>query len=167
MSVLEKFKNVSTFVFDVDGVLTDGKLLLMEEGHFLRSMNIKDGFALQLAIKKNYQIFIISGGNSSAVKSRLQRLGIKEVHLAVHNKWETLQQLVDKYGSAPENILYMGDDLPDLEVMKNCGLACAPADACQEIKSIAHYVSHLPGGNGCVRDVIEKVLKLNQHWSPE
>jgi 3-deoxy-D-manno-octulosonate 8-phosphate phosphatase (KDO 8-P phosphatase) len=127
-------------------------------------MNIKDGYALQLDIKKGYKILVISGGNSEAVKIRLQRLGIEDIHLNISNKKEVLINYVAQHHLLWEEVLYMGDDIPDLVVMKLCGLACCPSDAVAEIREISHYVSPVSGGEGCVRDVIEKVLKLNDHW---
>ena len=165
MNALALLKNIKLFVFDVDGVLTDGSIILLDNGEQARQMNIKDGYALQLAIKKGYQILIISGGNSEAVKSRLQKLGIQHIHLGVSNKKEILLNFAVGYNFKKEEILYMGDDVPDLEPMRNAGVACVPADGIAEAKSIAHYISPAAGGKGCVRDVIEKVLKLNGHWN--
>ena len=164
MNVLADFKKINTFVLDVDGVLTDGSLLLMDDGQMARRMNIKDGYALQLAIKKGYHILVISGGSSDAVKLRLQKLGVVEVNLGVTDKKEVLLQYVSKYALKWEQVLYMGDDIPDLVPMKMAGLPCCPADAVPEIKSVSSYISTINGGYGCVRDVIEKVLKLNDHW---
>ena len=164
MNVLSDFKKIKAFVLDVDGVLTDGSLLLLEDGQMARRMNIKDGYALQLAIKKGYHILVISGGSSDAVKLRLQKLGVVEVYMGVTDKKEVLQQYISKYSLQPEQVLYMGDDIPDLIPMKMAGLPCCPADAVPEIKNISQYVSSINGGYGCVRDVIEKVLKLNDHW---
>jgi 3-deoxy-D-manno-octulosonate 8-phosphate phosphatase (KDO 8-P phosphatase) len=165
MNVLALFKNIKLFVLDVDGVLTDGSLLLLDNGEMARRMNIKDGYALQLAIKKGYEILIISGGTSQAVEMRLQKLGIKNIHLSVKNKKAILSQFITENNYTQEQVLYMGDDVPDVLPMSIAGLACAPADAVQEVKSIAHYISPISGGNGCVRDVIEKVLKLNGDWN--
>jgi len=165
MNALALLKNIKLFVFDVDGVLTDGSLILLENGEMARQMNIKDGYALQLAIKNGYDILIISGGNSDAVKIRLQKLGIQHIFLGVVDKKNLLLNFVAEYHFKKEEILYMGDDVPDLLSMKEAGVACAPADAVAEIKSIAHYISPAFGGKGCVRDVIEKVLKLNGHWN--
>lgn len=165
MNALALLKNIKLFVFDVDGVLTDGSLILLENGEMARQMNIKDGYALQLAIKHGYDILIISGGSSSAVKIRLQKLGIQHIFLGVIDKKNLLLNFVAEHLLKKEEILYMGDDLPDLLPMKEAGVACAPADAVPEIKSIAHYISPAFGGKGCVRDVIEKVLKLNGHWN--
>ena len=167
MNVLTNFKSINTFVLDVDGVLTDGTLLLMDDGQMARRMNIKDGYALQLAIKKGYHILVISGGNSDAVKLRLQRLGVVEVFMNVTDKKEILLEYTSKYELKWEQVLYMGDDIPDLLPMQLVGLPCCPADAVPEIKTISHYISPLNGGYGCVRDVIEKVLKLNSHWDTD
>lgn len=164
MSILEKFKTIRTFALDVDGVLTDGSIQVFDSGEQVRRMNTKDGYALQLAVKKGYNIVVISGGSSEGVRLRLEYLGIRDIFLGVHNKKETLQQYALEH-SLPENeILFMGDDIPDYAAMKLAGLACAPADAAPEIRHIATYISSFAGGHGCVRDVIEKVLKLNGHW---
>ena len=164
MNVLEKFKTIKTFVFDVDGVLTDGSLLILEDGQMARQMNIKDGYALQLAVKKGYRVVIISGGTSAAVKERLERLGVKDCFLKIDNKKEKLIEYVTQHGLNRDEILFMGDDIPDYVPMQLTGLPCCPADAVAEIKQISHYISPVEGGKGCVRDVIEKVLKLNSHW---
>jgi len=164
MNVLTSFKNIKTFVLDVDGVLTDGTLLLLDDGQMARRMNIKDGYALQLAIKKGYHILVISGGNSDAVKLRLQKLGVTEVFMGIADKKEVLLQYISKHSLKPAELLYMGDDIPDMVPMQIVGLPCCPADAVPEIKTIAQYISPANGGMGCVRDVIEKVLKLNDHW---
>lgn len=164
MNVLEKFKTIKTFVFDVDGVLTDGSLLVLDDGQQARTMNIKDGYALQLAVKKGYRVVVISGGTSDAVKMRLEKLGVKDCFLKVDNKKEKLIEYVATYGLKWEEILFMGDDIPDYTSMQLTGLPCCPADAAQEIKQVSHYISPIAGGKGCARDVIEKVLKLNGHW---
>ncbi len=164
MDVLSKLKEVKLFVLDVDGVLTDGNIILFDDGQAARRMNIKDGYALQLAVKKGYQILIISGAASGAVRIRLERLGIAHINFAVKNKALLLQKFVAENNLLWPQVLYMGDDMPDLTCMQMAGVACAPADAVPEIKSVAHYISPCTGGAGCVRDVIEKVLKLNEHW---
>jgi 3-deoxy-D-manno-octulosonate 8-phosphate phosphatase (KDO 8-P phosphatase) len=163
--MLKNFKNIKTFVFDIDGVLTDGKLLITQEGVMLREMNVRDGYTLQLAIKKGYEIIVISGSFSAEVQIRLERLGITKIFMRIENKLQTLKDLIATFHLNKEEILYMGDDIPDYEVMQYCGLAACPADAVPEIKSISKYISPLKGGQGCVRDVIEKVLKLQNHWS--
>lgn len=167
MSFLANFKPIQLFVLDVDGVLTDGSLLVFGNGEMVRRMNIKDGYALQLAVKKGYQILVISGGQSEAVRERLVKLGVEEVHMNVKHKSEVLLQYVTSKQLQWSEVLYMGDDIPDLKTMQMVGLACCPADAVAEIKSIAHYISPILGGEGCVRDVIEKVLKLNNHWNDD
>jgi len=162
--MLELFAPIRTFVFDIDGVLTDGSLLLTEDGHMLRSMNIKDGYALQLAIKKGYKVWVISGGKSEAVRQRLNKLGVQEVHLGIDNKKEFLDEIAIATNTRYETILYMGDDIPDHSAMQLCGLPCCPNDAVNEIKQVAKYISPVNGGKGCARDVIEKALKLNGDW---
>lgn len=164
MNILDQFKHVNTFVFDVDGVLTDGTLFVFDDGQFVRRMNIKDGFALQLAVKKGFRVAVISGGASDAVTQRLNRLGIDDVFMQVTDKKGKLTEYVEEHNLAWSEVLFMGDDIPDFEVMQQVGLPCAPADAATEIKQIAKYISLLPGGQGCVREVIEKVLKLNNKW---
>jgi 3-deoxy-D-manno-octulosonate 8-phosphate phosphatase (KDO 8-P phosphatase) len=167
MSLLDRFRKIKVFVFDVDGVLTDGTLYVFDNGEQVRRMSIKDGFALQLAIKKGYRIIVVSGSYSEAVTVRLNKLGITDVHMRVTDKKGQLEQLLQQYGVDWANVLFMGDDIPDHAVMKKAGLACAPCDAAQEIKQAAHYVSPICGGKGCVREMIEKVLKLNDHWELE
>ena len=163
--MLEKFKSIKTFVFDVDGVLTDGTLLILNDGQMARHMNIKDGYALQLAVKKGYRVVIISGGTCDAIKERLQKLGITDCFLKIDNKKEKLVEYVAEHELSWDEILFMGDDIPDYVPMQLTGLPCCPADAVAEIKQISHYISPVQGGKGCARDVIEKVLKLNGHWS--
>lgn len=167
MNVLELFKNITVLVFDIDGVLTDGSVLVLPGGVLARQMNIKDGYALQLAVKMNYQILIISGGHSPESAERLGKLGVKHIFLGVSNKAECLQNFMDKHGIHPSQVLYMGDDLPDAAVMQLAGLPCCPADAATEIKHLSRYISHLGGGKGCVREVTEKVLKLRGDWKPD
>lgn len=154
-------------MLDVDGVLTDGSLLVLNDGQMARSMNIKDGYALQLAIKKGYGILVISGGNSDAVKDRLGKLGIRDIHMNVLDKKELLLQYVHEKELRWPQVLYMGDDIPDLVSMQMAGLACCPFDAVPEIKALSHYISPVNGGRGCVRDVIEKVMKLNNDWNDD
>lgn len=164
MNVLELFAPIRTFVFDVDGVLTNGTILATEDGHLLRSMNIKDGYALQLAVKKGYKVWIISGAKSEAVKTRLQKLGIVDVHIGIETKKELLQEIATAADTTYAHVLYMGDDIPDYAAMQLCGLPCCPNDAVMEIRQVSKYISPYKGGEGCVRDVIEKVLKLNGDW---
>lgn len=165
MNVLELFKEITTFVFDIDGVLTDGTVLLLENGLQARQMNVKDGLALQMALQNGYRVVIISGGSSEPVIRRLQYLGIEEVHLGLKDKEKFFDGIREKYSLNWKEILYMGDDLPDIPVLKRVGLPCCPKDAVAEVKEVSQYISAVEGGKGCVREVIEKVLKLNGHWN--
>lgn len=158
---------ITTFIFDVDGVMTDGIVTLSTDGDMLRTMNVKDGYALQLAIKKGYKIIIISGGNSQVVRKRFQGLGIEEIYLAVGNKLEVFEDILNRDKLDLSEILYMGDDIPDYKIMAKVGVAACPADAVEEIKHISHYISPLPGGKGCVRDVLEQVMKVQDKWFDE
>lgn len=167
MNLLQSFKPITTFAFDVDGVLTDGSLTLLPGGIMARSMNAKDGYGLQLAVKKGYHIVIISGGASEEVTERLNKLGVTAVFMKVKDKVSVLQDFLEKRNLSWKEVLYMGDDIPDLQVMKMSGLACCPLDAVSEIKEISAYISHLKGGSGCGRDVIEKVMKIRGHWSDD
>lgn len=164
MNVLELFKNVTTFVFDIDGVLTDGTVLVLRDGLQARQMHIKDGLGLQMALKNGYHVFIISGGYSDEVKNRLQKLGVINIYLAVEDKASLISSLLEKNNLTWDELLYMGDDLPDIPLMGKVGLSCCPADAVNEVKAVAKYISPINGGWGCVRDVIEKVLKTRDHW---
>ena len=163
----EKFENINSFIFDVDGVLTNGGLYIFPDGNFVRKMNAKDGFALKLALKKGYKIAIITGGREKNIKERLEKLGITNVFLNAHDKLPILNKYLSDNKIDPNTSLYMGDDIPDLKPMKNIGLACCPNDAVYEIKEISHYISNINGGSGCVRDVIEQVLKANNDWDYE
>jgi 3-deoxy-D-manno-octulosonate 8-phosphate phosphatase (KDO 8-P phosphatase) len=165
MNILALFKPITTFVFDVDGVLTDGTVQLLPNGEQSRKMSIRDGYALQLAIKKGYRIAIISGGKSESVVSRLQGLGIKDIYTGITDKQEKLQDYVFEHDLRWEEVIFMGDDIPDYRAMQLVGLPVCPADAAPEIKSICRYISPFNGGMGCVREIIEKVLKLNDHWT--
>jgi 3-deoxy-D-manno-octulosonate 8-phosphate phosphatase (KDO 8-P phosphatase) len=162
--LLQIFRQITCFVFDVDGVLTDGSLLIMDDGQMLRRMSIRDGYAIQLAIKKGYQVVIISGGDSEAVKLRMNKLGVKNVFLKVEDKKQQLDDFLKLHNISLAQVLFMGDDIPDYAVMKKAGLPCCPADAAPEIKQISKYITVRKGGEGCAREVIEKVLKLNDHW---
>ena len=162
--LLNLFKSITCFVFDVDGVLTDGTLLVFDDGQMVRRMNVRDGYALQLAIKKGYRVVVISGGDSEAVRQRLNKLGVKDVFMKVHDKQQQLADWLAANGMDWQQVLFMGDDIPDYEVMRRVALPCCPSDAAPEIKHISKYISNLKGGYGCARDVIEKVLKLNKKW---
>lgn len=162
-SYKEKLPNITTFVFDVDGVLTNGEVLLMNEG-VVRTLNSKDGYALQYAIKKGYRILIITGGDSKQVKNRLISLGVTEVRLSASNKLDVYTELREKYNFKDNEVLYMGDDIPDYDVMKVVGISTCPQDAAVEIKAISDYQSPFNGGRHCVRDVIEQTLRVQGNW---
>ncbi|MEQ8908724.1 MAG: HAD-IIIA family hydrolase [Vicingaceae bacterium] len=159
-----KLRPISAIMLDVDGVLTDGMVITLPDGDQVRRMNIKDGYALQHAVKKGYHISIISGGTSESVRKRLNGLGIEEVNLGCKNKVKVFEELKTKFNLKTEEILYMGDDIPDYRVMQQVGFAACPKDAAEEIKSISHYISPKKGGEGAVRDLIEQVLKLQGKW---
>jgi 3-deoxy-D-manno-octulosonate 8-phosphate phosphatase (KDO 8-P phosphatase) len=163
-NILTRFKGIHTFMFDVDGVMTNNQVLITEKGELLRSMNMRDGYALKSAIDLGYQIFIITGGKSVGVIERLKGLGVKDVASGVRNKLGVYEKLLDAYELEEEGILYMGDDVMDYDVMSRVGLPTCPKDAASEIINISHYISPFKGGEGCVRDVVEKVLKLNNQW---
>ena len=165
MNHLEAFRYVHTLLFDVDGVFTNSELLVLESGQLLRSMSVRDGLAIKLAIRAGLRVAIITGGASQGVVSRMRALGIKDVFSGVEDKLATYEAYRNRHQlESHDHILYMGDDLPDYPVMRRVGLPTCPADAVPEIRRIAQYVSPFVGGSGCVRDVIEKVLKLQGRW---
>jgi 3-deoxy-D-manno-octulosonate 8-phosphate phosphatase (KDO 8-P phosphatase) len=159
----ELLKNVKAFAFDVDGVFSHN-VIVHPSGELMRSMNIKDGFAVQYAIKKGYPIAIITGGNSEAVKTRFANLGIKDIFLKSANKMADFNTFLSNHNLNAGEILYMGDDLPDYEIMKIVGVPTCPADAVEEIKALAKYISYKTAGEGCVRDVIEQTLRVQGNW---
>ena len=167
MNLLQSFIPVTTFIFDLDGVLTDGNILVYEDGQQVRRMSVKDGYALQLAIKKKYRVAVFSGANGLGAKNRLLKLGIRDVFLQVADKKKQIEEYLGLHRLQWKEILYMGDDMPDYPVLKMAGLPCAPADAVPEVLQAAKYISTFPGGRGCVRDVIEKVLRLHDNWDLE
>ena len=164
-SYKEIMNHITTFIFDVDGVLTDGKVHVSQTGEMLREMHIRDGFAMKAALESGYNVCIISGGSNEGVRIRLKNLGITDIHLASPNKVETFKEYIDLYQIKPENVLYMGDDIPDYHVMQLVGLPTCPQDAAPEIKGISNYISHINGGKGAVRDVIEQVMKVQGKWN--
>lgn len=163
-SYKEKLNQIRAFIFDVDGVLTDGTVHITPAGEMLRTMNIKDGFAMKAAVESGYRVCIISGGSNEGVRIRLQNLGIQDIYLGVPDKVSCFYEFCDGYQINPNDILYMGDDIPDYHVMQKVGLPSCPQDASPEIKQIADYVSHRNGGKGAVRDVIEQVMKVQGKW---
>lgn len=163
-NVLSRFKDVHTFMLDIDGVLTNGELLITEAGELLRKMNVRDGFAIKRAIEEGYHFVVITGGKSKGVLDRLKALGIEMIWFGVDNKLQAYEAFLDEFQPTEEGILYMGDDIPDLPVMRRVGFPTCPFDAVPEVRAVSRYISPLKGGEGCVRDVIEKVMKLNQVW---
>ena len=163
-SYKELLPQISTLIFDVDGVLTNGMVTVFPNGELVRHMNIKDGYALKTAVDAGLHVCIISGGNNEGVRTRLQGLGIKDIYLGAHDKIKQYNEIVEKYNLKTKNVLYMGDDIPDYPVMKLVGLACCPNDAAPEIQEISHYISYKKGGEGCARDIIEQVLRVQGKW---
>lgn len=160
----ELMRDINTFILDVDGVLTDATISVFPDGELVRTMNMKDGFALKTAVDKGYNICIISGGTNEGVRSRLRGLGITDIYLGSHNKIEQLGEYFELYDIDPDKVLYMGDDIPDIPVMKMVGLPTCPKDAVQEVRNVSKYVSQKNGGKGCVRDVVEQVMKVQDKW---
>ncbi len=158
-------KNITTFIFDIDGVLTSGQLLVTTDGQLLRSMNVRDGFAFKHAIQAGYRICVISGGKNEGVRKRLTNLGVKDIYLDVDKKVEQLDRILEQYKIDPKNVAYMGDDIPDTFPMQKIGLPSCPQDAEPEVKNIAAYISHRNGGAGCARDLIEQVMKIQNQWN--
>lgn len=158
------FQPISTFVFDYDGVMTDGKVYSDHEGHPWRATNVKDGYALQLASKLGYNVAVISGAVCPSMEVRMNSLGVFDVFTGIPDKVLKLNEYMADKGLKPEEIVFMGDDIPDIRVMQAVGLAACPADAADEVKKISAYVSAKEGGKGCVRDLIEQVLKTHGKW---
>lgn len=163
----ELLNQVTTFIFDVDGVMTDGTVLLIPGEQPYRAFHSKDGYALQLAMKKGYRIAIITGGKSEAVRERFEAFGVRDVYMGASDKVDAMEELFTMYDLKREEVLYMGDDIPDYEALEMAGVACTPADGAPEIKAICDYVSPKPGGKGCVRDIIEQTLKVQDNWMKE
>lgn len=160
----QRLNKITTLIFDIDGVITDGKVLIMENGEMVRNMNSKDGYALHLAVSKSYRLSFISGGNNISVKNALTRLGINDVFINIHDKLKCYQDYLAANNLTNEEVMYMGDDLPDHEIMSRVGIAVCPKDASIDIKTICHFISSKKGGEGCVRDVIEQVLRVQGNW---
>jgi len=160
-------KNISTLIFDVDGVFTDNRVILFPGMEPVRTFSARDGYALQYALKKGLRLVIMTGGKSESVVERLSFMGLADIYTGVKNKENMLNEFISKNNIPLEEILYMGDDIPDLKVMEMVGLASCPQDAVHEIKSICNYVSPFKGGNGCVRDIIEQTLKVQGKWLDE
>jgi len=161
---LSLLKNVTTFLFDMDGVLTNGITIIDSDGSPVRNLNSKDGYAIQLAVKKGYHVAIISGGFSEPYRKRLLALGVNDVFMSTVNKMAVYEKFAAENKLSADQFVYMGDDIPDYEVMNTVGVAACPADAATELKSIAAYISSRKGGEGCVRDIIEKTMRLHGKW---
>lgn len=157
-------KTIRGVALDVDGVLSTSTIPLSPEGEPLRMVSTKDGYALQLAVKKGLKIAIITGGNTQSVRVRFESLGIKDIHLSAANKLPVLKEWMQANELLPDEVAYMGDDIPDLQCMRHVGLPCAPHDAVWEVKATAQYISRFSGGYGCVRDLLEQILKAKGQW---
>lgn len=157
-------KTINTLIFDVDGVLTDSSVLVTSQGEMLRKMNTRDGFALKAAVDAGLNVCIISGGSNEGVRMRLQSLGLKDVILGAHDKIKNMEKLMSSLNVSKEEIMYMGDDIPDLPAMALAGLTCCPQDAAPEVKAVSQYISHKNGGHGAARDIIEQILKIQGYW---
>ncbi len=164
MNYLEKFNDIDTFVFDIDGVLTNSDLIITENGDLLRTMNTRDGYAIKRALQEGYHVCIITGGNSKGVEKRLRGLGVTRIFSAVKDKVAAFEEFSAQRNVNPDNVLFMGDDLPDLPLLKKVGLPACPQDAARELLEYCHYISPAKGGRGCVRDVISKVMILHGKW---
>lgn len=160
-------RKIKAVVFDVDGVLSAETIVLSAEGEPLRTVNIKDGYAIQLAVKMGLRVAIITGGNTRAVRVRYEGLGVADIYMGCAVKMEAYEALLSKYGLADDEVLYVGDDIPDYEVLRRCGCACCPADAAVDIKEVCTYVSPVVGGHGCGRDIIEQVLRAQGMWKAD
>lgn len=167
MNYKTKLNSIKAFIFDYDGVMTDGFIWTANDEVIVRNGNVKDGYAIQYAIKKGYKVAILSGGKGKSIETRMNMLGVKDMFLSSKQKMDTYYKYLKDNNLQKENILYMGDDIPDYDIMQNVGVATCPQDAAEEIKDVADYISHQKGGYGCVRDVIEQVLKLQGQWFNE
>ncbi|HEX8563395.1 MAG TPA: HAD-IIIA family hydrolase [Flavobacterium sp.] len=163
-SYKEAMNDITTFILDVDGVLTDSSVHITSTGEMLRTMNIRDGYAMKAAVESGYHVCVISGGSNEGVRIRLHNLGISDIHLAASDKVITFKEYITTHNIQPEQVLYMGDDIPDYQVMRLVGLPTCPQDSAPEIKAISKYVSHRRGGRGAVRDVIEQVMRVQGKW---
>ena len=164
MNNLEDFREIHTMIFDVDGVLTNSELIITESGQLLRKMNTRDGYAMKVALEAGLRICIITGGNSHGVEKRLKGLGIQDVYTGISDKLSVLEEYIKKYNLKLGGVLYMGDDIPDYDPMSKVGMPVCPKDATVEIQNVSRFISSKKGGEGCVRDIIEKVMKLQGKW---
>ncbi len=160
----EDIARVRAFVFDVDGVFTDGGIIVTPEGDFIRKYNSKDGFALSYAIKRGYKTAVITGGRGNCLETRFRMLGIDKLYTNCLDKLDKLKQFMTEYELQPDEVLFMGDDIPDVEPMLHVGMPVCPADAAIEVIEAARYVSPFKGGEGCIRDVVEQTLRARNDW---
>lgn len=167
MNYKAKLHDIKAFVFDYDGVISDGNIWSADDKIIVRSGNVKDGYAIQYALRKGYTVAVLSGGSGTSIQARMKMLGVEDVYLGSHRKMEIFENFLKEKSLKAEQVLYVGDDIPDYDVMKVVGVAACPADAAEEIKAVADYISHKAGGHGCVRDVIEQVLRLQGQWFHE
>ena len=161
----ERLAEVEAFVFDVDGVMTDGSIMPLPDGDFLRRYNAKDGYALSYAIKHGYKVCVISGGFGSLLASRMQRLGVKHLYTNCMDKIKAIREFAESEGVNLDNVIYVGDDIPDLECMREVGMPVCPADSAAEVIECSRYVSEFEGGRGAVRDIVEQVLRARGDWA--
>lgn len=161
----EDIAEVDTFIFDVDGVMTDGGIIPLADGDFIRKYHAKDGYAIAYALKRGYRVCIITGGRGEILRLRLRKLGITDVYMDCMNKIEAMGEYLGRHGIDPAHVVYMGDDIPDLDCMRAVGIPVCPADAASEVIEAARYVSQFAGGQGCVRDIVEQVLRARGDWA--
>ena len=164
MSYKEKLIKIKNFVFDVDGVFTDGSIIVDNSGNELRVFSTRDGIAVKLATDKGYNFCVISGGKNEGVRKRLNKLGIKNVFLGVNNKMEVFKSFMNDNNLKMTETMFMGDDIPDIQILKMVGLSCCPNDAANEVREVVDYISIKKGGEGCVRDIIEQILTIQKNW---
>jgi 3-deoxy-D-manno-octulosonate 8-phosphate phosphatase (KDO 8-P phosphatase) len=160
------FLKIKAFAFDIDGVATDGSILCIPGGDLLRVYDAKDSFAVRMATMNGYPVAVITGGSSLSIRERMVTTGLKpeDVFLHCRNKMDEFRQFCERYGLQPEDVMYFGDDIPDIEVIQTCGCGVCPYDAVEEVKAAADYISPFPGGKGCLRDTIEKVMRAQGRW---
>lgn len=164
MNVLAKLQHITTVIMDMDGVLTDGGLLLMPNGEWVRRMNIKDGYALQLAVRKGYNVILVTGSFSAPVEDRLTRLGITEFYHHIADKAACIEAIREKHHLCADEMLFIGDDVPDISAMEKVGVGCCPPDAARDVLEIADYITSAKGGEGCVREILEKIMRVQGRW---
>lgn len=162
--MLPDLSAIKAFIFDVDGVLTDGTMLALNSGEQARTFHIHDGYAIRHALKQGYRVAIISGREEEGVRKRLESLDVRDIFLGVDDKMKIFNNYINTYRLDPQHIAYMGDDMPDIEVMRRCGLAACPADAATDVLAISHYVTSKPGGRGAVRELLEATMKAHKTW---